>query len=369
MVNTFGQRLHSFSLAVDIVSNAVFLKVMEMVRDYLERELGICFMEVLICKDCGRSVPRRGLSTVWQHGGTDWAEPLYRSDGSFDGQVSYAFEKRQELWIVPREAQAYLRPGGNFVNLLSEEPLGDDFPDYQQIMQVQSRTSVILALKVAKDLVGVINMESPKYIKPSLLLKRELRWIADSVAHLASLLRASQTQSENTEHALQDLAEARNLHLPYDTKIFIASSAKADKRVINVLRTAVALFQSASAHWSDNQRQGDINEHIWEDISASEVGICYLSEPCGGGEFSYQDNANVLFEAGMMHALTHSGGRMRAWIPIRETASPKVPFNFVTERAIEVPRHEDGRVNEHELSVVLEKRLEHLLGEQPSTPR
>ena len=61
----------------------------------------------------------------------------------------------------------------------------------------------------------------------------------------------------------------------------------------------------------------------------------------------YDDNANVVFEAGMLHARTlvssdTEGGEPAGWIPVREKASPDPPFDFAAERILVVPRTRGG---------------------------
>jgi hypothetical protein len=80
------------------------------------------------------------------------------------------------------------------------------------------------------------------------------------------------------------------------------------------------------------------------------------------------DNPNVVFEAGMLHARTANnesgdGGEPTGWIPIREVDSPPAPFDFASERTVQVPRRADGAVNEDRLRDELRARVQVLLGE------
>ncbi|MFK7997924.1 MAG: hypothetical protein AB8B87_27620 [Granulosicoccus sp.] len=87
-------------------------------------------------------------------------------------------------------------------------------------------------------------------------------------------------------------------------------------------------------------------------ISRSQYGICYLSEPSENDsddidKLRYVDNANVLIEAGMLYALRSSQfAATIAWIPIRESDenTNSIPFDFVVERMIQVPRAENGEL-------------------------
>jgi hypothetical protein len=70
--------------------------------------------------------------------------------------------------------------------------------------------------------------------------------------------------------------------------------------------------------------------------------------------------------AGMLHARTADailGGSVDGggWIPLREAASPPVPFDFAADRTIIVPRFPDGSLNEDRLHEALRRRVESLL--------
>jgi len=81
---------------------------------------------------------------------------------------------------------------------------------------------------------------------------------------------------------------------------------------------------------------------------------------------AYIDNANVVFEAGMLHARTiaddpSSGREPTGWIPMREEDSPRAPFDFAAERILIVPRFRDGALNEDRLREMLRARINTLL--------
>ena len=90
-------------------------------------------------------------------------------------------------------------------------------------------------------------------------------------------------------------------------------------------------------YWEDSTEAGNITMQIIRDIGNSDFGLCYFSEPTAQGRF--EDNANVLFEAGMMQALANShSALLRAWIPIREKESASIPFDIASERILLVDR-------------------------------
>lgn len=69
------------------------------------------------------------------------------------------------------------------------------------------------------------------------------------------------------------------------------------------------------------------------------------------------DNPNVIFEAGMLHALINSpDAPPSGWIPVREEDSPAAPFDFAAERIEKVPRTR-GELDVVKFRAQLERRL------------
>ena len=115
--------------------------------------------------------------------------------------------------------------------------------------------------------------------------------------------------------------------------------------------------------WNRIDDSDTITVQLAEAITTSRFGLCYLSEPQGASG-NYIDNQNVLFEAGMLHALTALSIHERSgWIPLREAQSPPPPFDFAGDRIEIVPRTGDGRLNEDLFRTRLSARLRRLLPE------
>jgi hypothetical protein len=114
--------------------------------------------------------------------------------------------------------------------------------------------------------------------------------------------------------------------------------------------------------WNGIEESGSITLGLIEEIARSRFGICYFSEPIEGSGSGFADNPNVLFEAGMLHSLTNSPVAMpTGWIPIREKRSPKIPFDFASERILIISRSNDGRLAAETFRSDLRKRVEALL--------
>jgi hypothetical protein len=120
-------------------------------------------------------------------------------------------------------------------------------------------------------------------------------------------------------------------------------------------------------YWKQSSNSGNINWDILEQVKASRFGLCYFSELAEGaqGELKYQDNANVVFEAGMFQSLTNPAATDDpiGWIPVREPTplSPPPPFDFAQQRMIIIQRLNDNKPNLDKLRADLKARTEKLL--------
>jgi predicted nucleotide-binding protein len=113
--------------------------------------------------------------------------------------------------------------------------------------------------------------------------------------------------------------------------------------------------------WDQIEDSGTITTQLTEEITKSRFGICYLSEPQDDAS-RFADNPNVVFEAGMLHALAALSPQERSgWIPIREEKSLPTPFDFAGERIEVVPRGGADRLNEARFRTRLRARLQNLL--------
>ena len=131
--------------------------------------------------------------------------------------------------------------------------------------------------------------------------------------------------------------------------------------IIEIIRDVIDGFSDIlkAVYWEDLTEAGNINMQIIRDISNSELGLCYFSEPTAEGQF--QENANVLFEAGMMQALVNfPSTRLRAWIPVREKESTSIPFDIASERILLVDRT-DGKLDKTSFADALRQRVATLI--------
>ncbi len=149
--------------------------------------------------------------------------------------------------------------------------------------------------------------------------------------------------------------------------MFIATSGRADIKVFGEIKTVLDKFSDRIklVYWEEISESGNVTQQILDEISRSKFGLCYFSEPATAPEdkkHKFQDNPNVVFEAGMLQALTNSpNAPPTGWIPVREKSSPDVPFDFATERILTVERFQNDELNVPSFQDKLEVRVASLL--------
>ena len=64
----------------------------------------------------------------------------------------------------------------------------------------------------------------------------------------------------------------------------------------------------------------------------------------------------------MLHSLTNSPvGTPSGWIPIREKQSPRIPFDFASERILLIERSRDGKLMKEQFRASLRGKVNALL--------
>ena len=121
-------------------------------------------------------------------------------------------------------------------------------------------------------------------------------------------------------------------------------------------------------YWKDLEDTGNVTEIIRRKIAECRFGICYFSVRGADSPNKFFDNANVLFEAGMMHSITGTPtGQPTAWIPIRECNSipENPPFDFAQQNMILIERLAGDRLNKPNFRRDLSARIENITGVRP----
>ena len=367
--NTFAGQLRHFARSVDIVDDRIFERVRLLMYKYVKDELGAAYFELMRDQPIGSD---SGLRMFWSSEEKDHAWPVKQADGSCTNIVTLACYKRQPLWIVD-ENKRPLREADKLEDQWSNTI---DLPAYEPALDHAVRMVVVLPLRRQRSL-GVCYFESLTHIGITEVARVELQRLADAIAILLELYEANRAQASLTSAAIFELQERlERAKFPRLTKphFFVASSSQADKHVTAIIGDVLQQFSDRLefTDWTHMTESGNVNVQIAKEITRSRFGICYLSEPAKGSgetELKYTDNPNVVFEAGMLHARTaaneaEDGSEPAGWIPMREASSPPAPFDFSTERILDIPRFHDESLDEDRLRNLLAERVTKLLGEK-----
>jgi hypothetical protein len=369
--STFAGQLTHFAESVDIVDDARFDNVRDLVYRYVSNQLGGEYFELLRQESGGNGDRQSWLRTFWSSAEKQHVWPIHSDDDNYTNPATDAFDNERPMWIVSPEKDP-LDQADQHRDLWSGTA---NLSRYQPSSNQSIRTVVILPLSLQRRY-GVYCLESSRYIEITDAAKLELRRLADALAMLYRLWEVNKIQLAGTDHAIGDLRELlQAAKFPRLAKphFFVAFSHKADETVKLIIRDALNEFAAKLEYtdWTQMDAAGNINTQIATEILESRFGICYLSEPDDDSPpeaHQYRDNPNVVFEAGMLHARTTAaadadGGEPAGWIPVREPESPPPPFDFAAERIVQVPRSRTGDLNESRLREMLRKRIEALLRE------
>lgn len=124
--------------------------------------------------------------------------------------------------------------------------------------------------------------------------------------------------------------------------LFLATPSDGPEDVIGEIKEILGREFSETIsyyHWAEDTSPGNIHLKLWEQIRQAHYGIFYFSEVdhTEQSPYSYKDNVNVLYEAGMMQALQEHWDTTNIII-IREADSPELQFDLISERRMTVPR-------------------------------
>jgi hypothetical protein len=359
---TLAGRLQHFAQSVDIVDDRTFEAVRRLVHQYVTSELKGAYFELMKEQITENGNRQLWLRTFWSSQGKDHFWPV--RDGADNNPVAEAFRACRPLWLLDADKE----PLGD-VGRYRDHWSGLDLVTTYQPSVPPVRTLVAVPL-YCRRLIGIYFIEIADYIELSEVATSELKRLADALAILLELWYVNRTQSEYTAEAIADLnqmlieAKFPRLAKPH---FFIAYPDRADPAVTGILTEVLNSFSERLefTDWAEMSAAGNISLQIGKEIGRSRFGICYFSEPTTSGTHRWDDNKNVVFEAGMLHERTRSHaeqnqGEPTGWIPIREDDSPPAPFDFSGERILHVPRTSAG-VDESRLRDLLTRRIDALL--------
>jgi hypothetical protein len=359
---TLAGQLEHFAQSVDIVDDRTFEAVRRLVYQYVTTELKGAYFELMkeqITENGDREIR---IQTFWSSQNRHHLWTVHADQNN--NPVAEAFRMGSPLWLLDTNKEP-LTEAGRYKDYWS----GLTRMTAYQPSVPPVRTLLAVPLFCRRRL-GVYFIEIPEYIERNNVATTELKRLADALAILLELWYLNRTQAEYTSEALADLnqmlaaAKFPRLAKPH---FFVASSKRADPAVTGILADVLDGYSDRLefTDWAEMTAAGNISLQIGEEIGRSRFGICYFSEPAGDGDHQYDDNKNVVFEAGMLHERTRShaeqnSGEPTGWIPIREEDSPSAPFDFSGERILHVPRAQ-SRVNEHRFRELLTRRIDTLL--------
>lgn len=361
-METFGKYLERFTLSVDIVREETKKRITKIIQEYLKDTLGIEFFTFHLVGDTDNGI---GLFTVEVEGGRKLqSRQIKDEEGNYMSQVSLAYSLKKPLWIVDSE-QNLLKENKRFTDLWSKVPSGE-IPNYSESSNFPSKTSIIIPIIDKQEkAIGVINLESIRYLEISELLKTEIRLIIDCFKKIHFRNELYAEQKEDTDQAVEDLAKIRtdgNLISISRPQVFLASAYTANSDVISVINTLfreeIPDFRLES--WKNKLGTGIINLEILNKIKACDHGIFYVSQPTNNNSNQYEDNQNVLIEAGMM---SYKSNQFENIIIIREEQSVKeMPFDLHPIKKIYIRRDKDSQLDRETFQNELKTLTKRMLG-------
>lgn len=361
MPNTFADNLLQFARTVDIVNTEIFDHAKSIVERYVKEALSVSYFEFMRETTVSGA---QGLETVWATS-QKHSDPIKSQDDNYTNQICFAFGECVPLWVVNGD-KTPLSSSGNYLDLWSGR---DSLPKYELPVEGHDfRTAIMIPMKKKSGgCLGVLDFESSEYIEITERAKRELSIISDALALLSEREIMIVNDTADTKIALRELEASfgsKYLLRLSKPKLFFAWPSNADPLVVAVIRRVLDEFSERVniVSWDEIEDSGNINDQIIEHILNSTYSVCYFSERAGEAPNTFQDNANVLIEAGMLHVLSQSDQSLsEAWLPIREEEPPPIPFDFVAQRVLFVPRLKSGELDEKFFRERLKKRIEKLL--------
>ena len=364
---TFAGHLKQFSRSVDIVDKNTFDQVRDLIIRYVRRELGEgAYFDLLREQRIGQEPV---LQTFWS---SEDKIQLLRIPAQ-DTPAAISFHHSKPLWVISGDHLSLDR-SASYRDQWSELA---DLPPHASPTGRSMSTLIVVPLR-RKRVLGVLCIEARNHIEATDVARQEMQLLGDALAILLELWELNESQSQLTDEAVGDLRDMiTNAKFPKLAKpqVFVAHSSRADEQVTDIIRRVLKEYEAQVhiTYWNEIPDAGNITTQIGDRITTSRFGICYFSEPADRasdqgivtdrpGTPKYVDNPNVVFEAGMLHALTNApDAEPSGWIPIRERESSHAPFDFATERILMVARTETGDVAERFQSE-LKRRVTALFG-------
>lgn len=360
---TFAEELLQFAKTVDILDEALFLNIKEIINDYALQRWGVKYVKIMNLKfDMdGNRILEKFFLKEYSKGSTQ--HEMVNIETS-KGQMAFVIKNKKPVWIMSKNRKDFLNQTEEYIDCWSNL---EEIPEYQSIVtNAKIKTSIIVPFyeleKERRYLRGVANYELPDMLPFNKECRDEILILTDTISELLNLYNVRERQERNTNYAIHRLEtklETFNALLRKN-KIFIASPSEGKKDVKNViLKVLQESFPDIEVlDWENNNETGSITTKMFDDINSSRYGICYFSE-FSKEEGKYIENSNVMFEAGLMHSkFTTFNDEVPLWIPIREKDSLAFPFDVQGFNTLIVPRNKKGELDEKEFTKMLKKFIE-----------
>jgi hypothetical protein len=389
-VQTFGGNLLQFARSVDSLQPEIVDGMKDLASSYFLRKDGLdaCYFCVHRTGATFEGLP--ALKTVWSSEESSETQVVRRYRSSDDSESpslrALAYNEKRCLWVTsPCDTDGNRAPEGATLEKAPTDGLVDQWrqhaaenekalPPYVRLHDNPCRTLLALPLAQHGQKLGVLVVEFERQITLTDGARQEAELVQEALGRILWLQDAAKSQQEGTRKAFEQLRNVVNSSTSSVDPpiIFFAFPGDADLEVIDsIKRTIVDTYgdRLELSSWDDIASPGQITDQLGNEISRSRYGICYLSELTGtptgkAKQQRYIDNPNVLIEAGMLHALKNSRlSPTTAWIPVRETEdrTETMPFDFVAERMILVPRGKTGKLQIEEFEEDLKKGIDAML--------
>lgn len=369
-IKSFGEYLRQFALSIDFINRNNFADIKSKIIEYLRKHLGAHQIAFCIPAEVDDS---DGFNTVWSFPKDNKSQKLKDSHGNYKRQLTLAMGEWRNLWVI-----------SGTDDHLSNENRGIDFwgntqdanlpPFYYSKSVKRSKTAIMLVTKNAQNKPnGILIIELERKVMISSALREELLFVAEAVGLLHASYTSFEQQNEATYKALRYLRSIMdNVHLKIENEprpaLFLAYSERAPQDSLEIIQKVLDQYKDhvKKTDWKALHTPGEISQQIVDQIVNAKYGICYFSETVsssrGKKKLKYEDNPNVLFEAGMLNISTDSEkGIGTGWIPIREKDSPGIPFDIISQRRIIVPRDSSGNIDKKEFEKMLTLQLDKLI--------
>jgi hypothetical protein len=366
-VRTFGEELKHFSHTIDIIEKSKFEDILRTTKSYLEELIYIskyCILQQRLARDKEDLELYPNLNP--RYGNIDFSEygefKIKEKDGQINGLSAFSYSSRVPIWVIPEDGSSDLKTTNKYIELWSNTP-AESLPEYRRVYDGPCCT--LIAIPLTQEINGIPNrfgvlfFESDKIVRPSKEMRDELEAIAYALGTLFLLVDVDNLRKDGTNKSISSLIEAKRVK-PVPTSLFLSYSGRADEEIIRIIYSILEdKFNYINIiDWKRIRNPGRsvMDGSLVTAIQKSKYAICYFSELYEETN-KYIDNPNVLIESGMVYALINTKDVIpKDWIPIRESQSPDIPFNFAGNQILLVNRVQ-GRIKQefsHELTQMLE---------------